>query len=206
MSVKNKQTTKKPHRARTGSSLKERTRFRLLHVIIAVSVLAAVGGYIAAKSSASSAGLGVVSTATSQIGQREWSNRVLEYTGGSRDNWCAYFVSWVYWKSGYSLTGSSTDYRVPLVYKKVTGVRNLRDIFTFYGNYKTKETKYTPKPGDVVIFARNGRSHTGIVESTSYSSQKGLSIHTIEGNTSTYDVARRVYSINDATIDGYGVF
>lgn len=203
-----KQKTSKKNKASVSNSfgLRIRKRISTIHIVLFVVVIGLIGGYLVTKSRASSKGLGVVSVAASQIGQREWSSRVLEYSGNSKDDWCAYFVSWVYWKSGYTLTGSNTNYRVPLVYKQVAGVPNLRDTFKFYGKYKTKETGYTPKPGDVVIFARSGRSHTGIVESTSYSAQKGLSLHTIEGNTSTNDVARRVYSINDATIDGYGVF
>lgn len=182
-----------------------RTKYKLSPYLVAFVILIGLaGGYVVVKSSASSKGTTIVSTAKSQIGYKEWNTRVLEYSGGSKDNWCAYFVSWVYWKAGYSLTGSNSDYRIPLVYKKVAGVRNLRDTFSFYGKYKTKESKYTPKAGDVVIFARNNRSHTGIVEYVS-NSNKGIIVNTIEGNTSTNDVARRSYSINDPTIDGYGV-
>ncbi len=64
------------------------------------------------------------------------------------------------------------------------------------GQFKYKG-KYTPKRCDIVYF-KTGRSHVGIVESVS-----GGQLHTIEGNTSD-KVARRSYSLNNATITGYG--
>lgn len=72
-----------------------------------------------------------------------------------------------------------------------------------------KRRVYKPLAGDIIIFARNGASHTGIVKSTT-NSQYGYVVHTIEGNTTsskcnnTDCVAEQAYSINDVTIDGYG--
>lgn len=180
------------------------TKIRYILVsLCAILLFAGIGGYTIMQSSASSERNQVVSIARSQIGQKEWSKGVLEYTKGNKDAWCAYFVSWVYNKAGKPLTGDRNKWEVPLVYRKVSGVPNIRDLMIFYKSYKTKESGYKPRAGDIVIFARN-RSHTGIIEKITMT-QKGLVITTIEGNTDTNNVARRNYSINDKTIDGYGV-
>lgn len=58
---------------------------------------------------------------------------------------------------------------------------------------------YRPNVGDVIFFIANGAiNHQGIVTGVS-----GLSVTTVEGNSSDA-VSRRVYSINDAKIAGYG--
>ena len=59
----------------------------------------------------------------------------------------------------------------------------------------------TPEPGAQIFFWDNAGqiNHTGIVESVN-----GGQVTTIEGNTSDR-VARRVYSISDGTIAGYGI-
>ena len=58
---------------------------------------------------------------------------------------------------------------------------------------------YRPEVGDVIFFIFNGAiNHQGIVTGVS-----GLSVTTVEGNSSDA-VSRRVYTINDAKIAGYG--
>lgn len=150
----------------------------------------------------------ILNTATSEIGQKEWNARVLVYSENNKENWCADFVSWVFMRAGYPFNAGASNgrssWRIPLVYLKVNGVPNLRDYFISKNAYHTKESGYIPAIGDVVLFTRNGRSHTGIVERydvPSKSSPGGL--YTIEGNSSTNDVAKRTYDINDSTIDGY---
>lgn len=151
----------------------------------------------------------VLNTATAEIGNREWNARVLMYSEGNRENWCADFVSWVYLRAGYPFNTPAapgrSSWRIPLVYMSYPGVPNLRDYFNANGAYRTKESGYMPGPGDIIVFARQGRSHTGIVERVDTASKSTPIIHTIEGNTSTQDVARRTYLANDGTIDGYGV-
>ena len=58
---------------------------------------------------------------------------------------------------------------------------------------------YRPEVGDVIFFIYSGAiNHQGIVTGVS-----GLSVTTVEGNSSDA-VSRRVYTINDAKIAGYG--
>lgn len=58
---------------------------------------------------------------------------------------------------------------------------------------------YKPQVGDVIFFIFSGKiNHQGIVTGVS-----GLSVTTVEGNSSDA-VSRRVYSINDGKIAGYG--
>lgn len=58
---------------------------------------------------------------------------------------------------------------------------------------------YRPQVGDVIFFISAGAiNHQGIVTGVS-----GLSVTSVEGNSSDA-VSRRVYSINDAKIAGYG--
>ena len=152
----------------------------------------------------------IVNTAAAEIGHFEWDSRVLEYSEGNRENWCADFVSWVYMKAGYAFNTSPTTgksgWRIPVVYKQSGSVPNLRDYLIQNSAYKTRESGYTPAQGDIVIFARAGRSHTGIIERVDRPANKNENwIYTIEGNTDTNNVARRSYPMSDASIDGYGV-
>ena len=152
--------------------------------------------------------LRIVNSATSQLGNKEFNAQVLTYSEGNRENWCADFVSWVYLKAGYPFVTKGAPgrsyWRIYRVYTDNQGIPNLRSYFIANNAYKTKESGYVPGPGDVVIFARN-RSHTGIVERVDRPANKNENyIYTIEGNSTTQDVARRSYPISEGTIDGYG--
>lgn len=131
----------------------------------------------------------IVDVAIGEIGYREQGNnrtKYGEYTGANGAAWCHSFVSWCAHEAGVSTSvvpkTASTTYGMQW-FKK-------RGLFKYKG-------KYTPKRCDIVYF-KTGRSHVGIVESVS-----GGQLHTIEGNTSD-KVARRSYSLNNATIIGYG--
>lgn len=132
----------------------------------------------------------IVDVAIGEIGYKEQgSNKTKygEYTGANGAAWCHSFVSWCAHEAGVSTSivpkTASTTYGMQWFQKK--------------GQFKYKG-KYTPKRCDIVYFKTN-RNHVGIVESVS-----GGQLHTIEGNTSN-KVARRSYSLNDATITGYGI-
>ena len=132
----------------------------------------------------------IVDVAIGEIGYKEQgSNKTKygEYTGANGAAWCHSFVSWCAHEAGVS---SST---VPKTASTTYGMQwfQKREQFKYKG-------KYTPKRCDIVYFKTN-RNHVGIVESVS-----GGQLHTIEGNTSN-KVARRSYSLNDATITGYGI-
>ena len=153
--------------------------------------------------------LRIVNSATSQLGNKEFNAQVLTYSEGNRENWCADFVSWVYLNAGYPFVTKGAPGRSYWRIYRVSnnndpGIPNLRSYFIANNAYKTKESGYVPGPGDVVIFARN-RSHTGIVERVDRPANKNENyIYTIEGNSTTQDVARRSYPISEGTIDGYG--
>lgn len=132
----------------------------------------------------------IVDVAIGEIGYKEQgSNKTKygEYTGANGAAWCHSFVSWCAHEAGVSTSTvpktASTTYGMQWFQK--------REQFKYKG-------KYTPKRCDIVYFKTN-RNHVGIVESVS-----GGQLHTIEGNTSN-KVARRSYSLNDATITGYGI-
>ena len=132
----------------------------------------------------------IVDVAIGEIGYKEQgSNKTKygEYTGANGAAWCHSFVSWCAHEAGVSTSivpkTASTTYGMQWFQKK--------------GQFKYKG-KYTPKRCDIVYFKTN-RNHVGIVESVS-----GGQLHTIEGNTSN-KVARQSYSLNDATITGYGI-
>ena len=154
----------------------------------------------------------VVNAATSEIGNREWSSRVLSYTEGRQEAWCADFVSYVYKKAGYPFNAGSASgrsaWRIPLVWKKVNGVPNLRDYSSIFGVYRTRQSGYTPGPGDIIIFG-DSDSHTGIVEKVDKSPSKNTPwVYTIEGNISDGTgkdiVGRKAYALNNPSIHGYG--
>ena len=132
----------------------------------------------------------IVDVAIGEIGYREQGNnrtKYGEYTGANGAAWCHSFVSWCAHEAGVSTS----------VVPKTASTTYGMQWFKKRGQFKYKG-KYTPKRCDIVYF-KTGRSHVGIVESVS-----GGQLHTIEGNTSD-KVARRSYSLNNATITGYGM-
>ena len=129
----------------------------------------------------------LVSVASGQVGYKETGNNHTKYGAwyGLQDNpWCAMFVSWCANKAGISTK------IIPKHASCSAGV----NWFKNKGQWKGRN--YTPKKGDLIYFTY---SHVGIVESVS-----GGKVHTIEGNSSDM-VARRSYSIGNASILGYGV-
>lgn len=116
-------------------------------------------------------------------------------------SWCACFVTWCMRKAGVP-ESSVCNYK-----GCVTGV----DWFKKQGRFKSRQSGYSPKPGDVIFFEwspgnegtsrDDGSDHTGIVEKVS-----GGTVHTIEGNGGDYySCCRRTYSLSSSVIEGYGV-
>ena len=131
----------------------------------------------------------IVDVAIGEIGYREQGSNKTKYgvyTGTNGAAWCHSFVSWCAHEAGVSTS----------IVPKTASVAYGMQWYQKKGQFRYKG-KYTPKRGDIVYF-KTGRSHVGIVESVS-----GGQLHTIEGNTSD-KVARRSYSLNNATITGYG--
>lgn len=105
--------------------------------------------------------------------------------------WCDMFVDWCF----LQLCGGDPDVAQELICQ--SGPYGAGCKWSA-GYYKDAGRFYTsnPQPGDQIFF--NNYAHTGIVEKV-----EGGIVTTIEGNTSD-QVARRTYSINSSTIDGYG--
>lgn len=132
----------------------------------------------------------IVDVAVGEIGYKEEGNNSTKYGkwyGMNGAAWCHIFVSWCANQAGIPTSV------VPKTASTSTGMT----WFKKKGLFKYKG-KYTPKRGDIAYF-KTGRSHVGIVEKVS-----GNTLYTIEGNTSN-KVARKTYSLSNATITGYGV-
>uniref|UniRef100_UPI001E3E4E5D peptidoglycan-binding protein n=1 Tax=Clostridium haemolyticum TaxID=84025 RepID=UPI001E3E4E5D len=134
-----------------------------------------------------------VNIAEGEVGVRERGNNLTKYGawyGLDGNSWCAMFVSWCANEAGI------LNRTVP----KYASCANGAEWYKSKERYKTRESGYIPKTGDVIFFNRNnGIHHTGIV--VSYS---GGTVYTIEGNSSNA-VSRRNYSLDNHQINGYGV-
>lgn len=107
--------------------------------------------------------------------------------------WCDVFVDWLFYKS----FGAAEAMQILCQPQRSAGAGCLYSA----GYYKNAgRWSRTPHEGDQIFFSyRAGEvSHTGIVEKV-----EGNKVTTIEGNTSD-SVGRRVYSIGDGSIYGYG--
>ncbi|MCP1101983.1 hypothetical protein M2454_000776 [Aequitasia blattaphilus] len=88
---------------------------------------------------------------------------------GMNADWCAIFVSWCANECGYI-----EEKIVP----KSASVAGYRSWYQGKNLYKTKESEYHPKAGDLIVF-ENGMSHIGIVVGYDAESDR---VETIEGN------------------------
>lgn len=133
----------------------------------------------------------IVKVASTQIGN--WNGRKFWswYGFGSRQPWCACFVSWCANQCGYIKAG---------VIPKFALVTDGVNWFKKKGQWRSR--KYKPRPGDIIFFDWYGdgsRDHVGIVESCD-----GRYVHTIEGNSSNL-CRRKTYPVGWYEIYGYGV-
>lgn len=133
----------------------------------------------------------IVKVAGTQIGN--WNGRKFWswYGFGSRQPWCACFVSWCANQCGYIKAG---------VIPKFALVTDGISWFKKKGEWRSR--KYKPRPGDIIFFDWYGdgsRDHVGIVESCD-----GRYVHTIEGNSSNL-CRRKTYPVGWYEIYGYGV-
>lgn len=133
----------------------------------------------------------LVDVAISQIGVNADNNGHMKYINwyggfGNGTAWCAIFVSWCANQAGISTS----------VIPKYAAVSDGMAWYKKKGLFQSKGS-YKPKRGDLVFF-KNNRSHTGIVEKT-----VGSTFYTIEGNAKD-QVARRNYSLSESTLTGFG--
>lgn len=133
----------------------------------------------------------IVSIALTQLGnaggQKFWS----WYGFGSREEWCACFVSWCADQSGLIASGA-----VPKFSLCSDGMA------WFQGQGRWQAAGTSPAAGSIIFFDwdGDGRSdHVGIVEKC-----EGGRVYTVEGNSSDA-VRQRDYDINYSCIMGYGV-
>jgi len=112
-----------------------------------------------------------------------------EWYGMNGQPWCAMFVSWC------ALQANLLEISVPRYAYCPTG----KNWFKSRNRYFARTSGYRPKRGDVVFFWDGSViSHTGIVIKC-----EGNTVTTVEGNSSRM-VNRKVYSLDNTYIDGYG--
>lgn len=137
---------------------------------------------------------------TANAGANNWTKYARDlsdagYYNGNKNGcaWCDVFCDWCF----YILTNKNSVLAQQIQCQ--TGDCGAGCIFS--AQYYRAQGCYsnTPQPGDQIFFGATGAEyHTGIVEQVS-----STQVITIEGNTSE-QVARRTYSINDPSINGYG--
>lgn len=145
-------------------------------------------------------GSNIVNNAYKYIGYNESDNSYKLFTNGRTEAWCADFVSHVVkescQQSGKSLPSGFGSASVENL--RQWGLDNNCYLETASKTNKRELITQNVKPGDVIIFKENGKSHTGIFAGIDENGK----IKTIEGNTSD-EVAERTYAMNDATISGF---
>ena len=133
----------------------------------------------------------MIEIAATQIGNVGGEPYWSWYGFGSREEWCACFVSWVAEQCGYIDAGI-----IPRFAWCPSGVQWFKD------REQWQDGGYTPRPGDIIFFdwEPDGEcDHVGIVESVADGK-----VNTIEGNAG--DTCRKCsYDLGSVKIYGYGV-
>lgn len=145
----------------------------------------------------------LVSWCNGEVGYHEGSGNYNKYAADQRvtqllgwnaqkEPWCDIFTDYAFIHC-FGLENASRMTYQPIGKGSAacrTSAKFFKDNGAFY---------YRPQVGDVIFFISAGAiNHQGIVTGVS-----GLSVTTVEGNSSDA-VSRRVYSINDGKIAGYG--
>lgn len=142
------------------------------------------------KARANTGGSGsLVDAAAAEIGTVGGVSGANKYNGYRAQPWCGDFVNYAARQAGISLPSQTS------VYQGLTAMDSM-------GRYKSRDSGYTPRAGDLVYFnwqdGGNIYDHVGIVESFD-----GKNLYTIEGNTSGGRVARRTRTLDN--VMGYGI-
>ena len=118
---------------------------------------------------------------------------VLTYTAGSKEPWCADYISWIYQQVDRPFTNpNSGSWRIP-------GVYTMQEYFQSEGRYK-QAGSYVPQTGDVAIYHR-GQGHVALVLSV----QNGT-MTTIGGNENGHlRLNTQSYTANPDGLGGFGV-
>lgn len=107
--------------------------------------------------------------------------------------WCAAFASWCQFQAGVPAEIDCSEVSCP---------RMINEILKPQGLYRTRESGYTPLPGDLIYFKNKSSNavstHVGIVIGV-----KDGFVYTVEGN-GNENVGRHKYALDDTYIVGYG--
>lgn len=132
----------------------------------------------------------------------EYDSNVLKYTNGSRDAWCASFISWVYKESGKPFTGGwPENWQQKSVLSMQAWFKAGKN-----GSEYFEAGKGTPRPGDVAFYigaqTPDGGStrHVNIVISV-----EGNTMTTVGGNESdSIKKTQRDIKLGDNGLVGFG--
>ncbi len=143
----------------------------------------------AAPPAATGGGMSLLDAAAAEVGTVGGVSGANKYNGYRAQPWCGDFVNYAARQAGISLPSQTS------VYQGLTAMDSM-------GRYKSRDSGYTPRPGDLVYFnwqdGGNIYDHVGIVESFD-----GKNLYTIEGNTNGGKVARRTRTLDN--VMGYGI-
>lgn len=119
--------------------------------------------------------------------------RVMAYSQGAKEPWCANFVSWIMHEAGVPFHNPAAGSW------RIAGVGVLQDYYKQKDAYE-EAGSYRPKVGDVAIF-RHNRSHANIVIAV-----QGDTMTTIGGNeTGHLRIHTQPFSKHSEGLSGFGV-
>lgn len=152
-------------------------------------------------------GQAILNTAYQYLGFRESRGQQAIFTGEKYKSsaWCAFFVTYVMKQAfGNSLPQGFGSASVQTLMNWGISKGRFLNTANMSSSARASAIKSQVKPGDIIIFKRNGRSHTGIVTSIGANGQ----ISTIEGNTwgngdKDPRVMEKSYSPNEDTLSGF---
>ena len=166
------------------------------------------GSSAAACGSANDTLTGPMATRVVQRAEQElalWESREMKpgndyekYSFGYKDEWCALFVSWIYKEVGFPVDVSGSDYALVVSGLENMGKNKVGGRFEWHA----ADGVYTPRPGDIAIYAKNGGTgenyHTNIVVSASSPN----SMVTIGGNEGSDGIASGITSTRVKKAEG----
>ncbi|MBI3889804.1 CHAP domain-containing protein [Candidatus Saccharibacteria bacterium] len=119
-----------------------------------------------------------------------------KYSEGIKEAWCADFVSWIFKEAGQPLSNqNSGSWRIP-------GTYTLREYYETSGKFKSADSGYTPKVGDIMLYDNPSPfgQHTNMV----IKNESGV-ITTIGGNEPGGIRIYKHTQPDEAGFIGYGV-
>ena len=132
-------------------------------------------------------------------GASEANDGYLKYTGNRRQDWCAWFVSWVLNEAGVPFTeGSPEKWSIPWV-------PNVYSYFLNKNTFHPARSGYVPKPGDIVIWDYGQKGQINLLDHVSIvTAVDGKQLTTIGGNEADKILKSTFASYDNTDIFGYG--